>query len=467
MRNRGVEIYMMQPCWMLDGGSGDSCDESELKDVKRFLILSGIPVPTMVASMAKAHIYAKVEGSRLDVKITYLELVRWVQLFHRLLTNGNWPVWSLHISWEHTYLSSLGEAEGKEIVAYAIISYLSIGELYKPESPQGYSLCLPGGWPTPLKLRDYEWYSKEASVKQNFMYLEFLGASNASYRFRSTWDQSPVERALSATGSMGPYLLDAKILHIMMFPNYVNEITAQYSGLAENNLALVGKKLMFAANWTVEQATENDIKLYLLWFRWFASRLHPFRDFFSSFQDLLKKELEHPIWNCIVRCRHELMSHHEVNLESRPVPMLSTELVDLFPSSDASKSSRELLLKAIDCIPLLRISFVQWHAESEYDSSEKNLCLVPVLRSLRRVEERVLDILVGSSSFDVLSQLYSDLLEDHTSFWKGTTSSEFEMSTISWRSLTKNVAKLHAFCPREVKEFQVASLSPSLSLLFE
>ena len=26
MRNRGVEIYMMQPCWMLDGGI---CDESE------------------------------------------------------------------------------------------------------------------------------------------------------------------------------------------------------------------------------------------------------------------------------------------------------------------------------------------------------------------------------------------------------------------------------------------------------
>ncbi|KAI8544654.1 hypothetical protein RHMOL_Rhmol08G0312700 [Rhododendron molle] len=455
MRNRGVEIFVMQPCWMLDGGSGDTCDESELKDVKRFLILSGIPVPRMVDSMAKAHIYAKVEGSRLNVKITYLELVRWVQLFHRLLTNGNWPVWSLHISWEHTYLSSLGEAEGKDIVTYAMISYISVGELYKLESPQGHSLCLPGGWPTPLKLRDYVWYSNEASVKQNCMYLEFLGARNASYTFRSTWDQGPVEKALSATGSMGPCLLDAKILHIMMFPNYVNEITALYSGLTENNLALVGKKLMFAANWTVEQASENDIKLYLVWFCWFASRLHPFCNFFNSFLDLLKMELKHPIWNCIKRCRRELMSHHEVNLESRPIPMLSKELVDLFPSSDVPKSAREHLLKAIDCVPLLRISFQQWHAESDFDFSGKNSCLKPVLRSLSRVEERVLNILVDSPSFDVLFQLYSDLLEDHISFWKGTTSSDFEMSLISWRSLTKNVAKLHAFCPREVQEFQV------------
>ncbi|KAF7137371.1 hypothetical protein RHSIM_Rhsim07G0217300 [Rhododendron simsii] len=445
MRNRGVEIYMMQPCWMLDGGSSDSCDDSELKDVKRFLILSGIPLPGMVDSMAKAHIYAKVEGSRLDVKITYLELGRWVQLFHQLLTNGNWPVWSLHISWEHTYLSSLGEAEGKDIVTYAICSYLSIGELYKPESPQGYSLCLPGGWPTPLKLRDYVWYSKEASVKQNCMYLEFWGA----------WDRGPVEKALSATGSMGSYLLDAKILHIMMFPNYVNEITAHYGGLTENNLALAGKKLMFAANWTVEQATENDIELYLLWFRWFASRLHPFGNFFSSFYDLLEKELKHPIWNCIVRCRRELMSRHELNLESRPIPMLSTELADLFLSSDSPKSSRELLLKAICCVPLLRISFRQWHVESEYDFSEKNSCLVPVLRSLRRVEESLLDILVDSPSFDMLYQIYLDLLEDHISFWKGTMSSEFDMSLISWRSLTKNVGKLHAFCPREVEQFQV------------
>ncbi|KAF7135896.1 hypothetical protein RHSIM_Rhsim08G0236800 [Rhododendron simsii] len=455
MRNRGVEIFVMQPCWMLDGGSGDTCEESELKDVKRFLILSGIPVPRMVDSMAKAHIYAKVEGSRLNVKITYLELVRWVQLFHRLLTNGNWPVWSLHISWEHTYLSSLGEAEGKDIVTYAMISYLSVGELYKLESPHGHSLCSPGGWPTPLKLKDYAWYSNEASVKQNCMYLEFLGDRNASYTFRSTWDQGPVEKALSATGSMGPCLLDAKILHIMMFPNYVNEITALYSGLTENNLALVGKKLMFAANWTVEQASENDIKLYLLWFCWFASRLHPFCNFFNSFLDLLKKELKHPIWNCIKRCRRELMSHHEVNLESRPIPMLSKELVDLFPSSDVPKSAREHLLKAIDCVPLLRISFQQWHAESDFDFSEKNSCLEPVLRSLSRVEERILNILVDSPSFDVLFQLYSDLLEDHISFWKGTTSSEFEMSLISWRSLTKNVAKLHAFCPGEVQEFQV------------
>ncbi|GFY97181.1 midasin-like protein [Actinidia rufa] len=452
MRNRGVEIYMMQPCWMLDGGI---CDESECEDVKRFLILSGIPIDAMVDSMTKAHNYAKVEGLRLDVKITYLELARWVQLFQRLLTNGNRPLWSLQISWEHTYLSSLGEAKGKEIVAHGIISYLSMDELYKFESSPGYSLCLPGGWPTPLKVRDYTWYSKETSVKQNCMHLEFLGAQNASYTLRSALDRSSVEQTRSLTGSIGPYLTDMKILHIMMFPNFAQEITAQYGWQTEIDLALVGKKLVFAANWTIEQATENDLELYLLWLNWVASRLQPVCNFFSSFLNLLKEELKHPIWNCILRCRHELLSHHDINLDSRPIPILSMELVDLFASIDVSKSSTDLLRKAIKCAGLLRISFQQWHAESKYEYSDKNQCCIPVLRSLRRVEEKILDILVESPSFKLLFHLYTDLIEDHTTFWKGITSSQFEMSLISWRSLRKCVTKLHKFCPKEVEDLQV------------
>ncbi|CAL5443785.1 unnamed protein product [Camellia sinensis] len=454
MRNRGVEIYMMQP-WLLDGGGGDSCVESELKDVKRFLILSGIPMGMMVDSMAKAHIYARVEGLRLDIKITYLELARWVQLFQRLLTNGNWPECSLQISWEHTYLSSLGEAEGKDIVSHAIISYLSMDELYKFESSPGRSLCLPGGWPTPLKLRDYVCYSKEASVKQNCLYLEFLGSQNASHIFHSAWDRSPVEQALSVIGSMGPYLIDMKILHVMMFPNFAHEFTSKYGGQIEIDSALAGKKLLFAANWTIEQATENDLELYLLWFSWFASQVQPFCKFFSSFLNLLKQELKHPIWNCIVRCRHELLSHNQVNLDSRPIPMLSTEVVDLFASNDMSKSSSELLCKAINCAGLLRASFQQWNAESEHDYCDENQCFISVLESLRRVEEKVLDILVESPSFDLLFQIYTDLLEDHISFWNGITLSQFEMSLISWRSLTKNASKLQKFCPTEVAGLQV------------
>ncbi|XAR49907.1 hypothetical protein NMG60_11004090 [Bertholletia excelsa] len=455
MRNRGVEIYMMQPYWLLDSGSIEACIESELRDAKRFLILSGIPLNKMLDSMAKAHIYAKAEGLRLNVSITYLELARWVQLFQQLLTNGNQPLWSLQLSWEHTYLSSLGEAEGKDIIAHALTCYLSRSELSKFELLPGYSLCLPGGWPKPLKLRDYVWYSKETSVKQNCMYLGFLGAQSASYKCRSAWDCSPVEQALSATGFKGPYVMDMKMLHVMMFPNFLHEVMVYYGRQMEMDVVIAQKKLLFAANWTIEQATENDLELYLLWFSWFGSQLHPLCNFFSSFLNTLKKELKHPIWNCILHCRHELLSYSKVELDSWPIPMLSMELIDLVASNGLPKLPCNLLQKAIHCVGLLRASFQQWQTESECHYSDKNKCFLPVLRSLRRVEEKVLDVLVESSEFDVLFQLYKDLLEDHISFWNSIRTSQFEFSVISWRSLMKNAEKLQKFFPKELEELQM------------
>ena len=48
MRNRGVEIFMDQQCWLLDGSGGFNGDEFELKDVNRFLVQSGIPIDNLV-----------------------------------------------------------------------------------------------------------------------------------------------------------------------------------------------------------------------------------------------------------------------------------------------------------------------------------------------------------------------------------------------------------------------------------
>ncbi|MCI15251.1 midasin, partial [Trifolium medium] len=60
MRNRGVEIFMMEPYWALDDISG-SLEIFESKDVKRFLSLAGIPFAQLIDSMARAHMYAKSE----------------------------------------------------------------------------------------------------------------------------------------------------------------------------------------------------------------------------------------------------------------------------------------------------------------------------------------------------------------------------------------------------------------------
>ncbi|XP_057977825.1 midasin isoform X2 [Malania oleifera] len=452
MRNRGVEIFMMPPYWLPVRGSGDSYEEAEQEDVKRFLVLSGIPIGKLVDIMAKAHIYARDEGLRLNVRITYLELARWVHLFQKLLVNGNQPFWSLETSWESTYISSLGEAEGWEIIAHAKISYLSRAHFSKFGWSLG-SLCFPGGWPMPLRINDFVWNSKEISVRQNCMYLEFLGAQCASYEFSNACNLFPFDQALFGNCCTKTYLVDMKTLCLLMFPNASKEMTFNYSTPAEFNPVLANKMLLFAANWTIEQATEGDLKLYLLWFSWLGSQLQPFCQFFSSFLSLLDQEMEHPIWKCINRCRHELLSRHNIDLDSHPIPILSFDLVNLDALNEISLLSSKLLSNAIKCVGLLRLTLQQWNAESRHNYSDKTRCFTFVFRSLHMLEEEILNILVDSPSFDVLVQFYNELLQDHILFWNSVSADQFEYLPISWHSLMKNAARLQEFCPEVVETF--------------
>lgn len=453
MRNRGIEIFLMQPQW-LDDSSGYKCDEIELNDVKRFLVLSGIPFGQLVHSMAKSHIYARDEGFRFSVSITYLELAHWVQLFQQLITNGNQPLWSLQTSWEHIYLSSLGVADGGKIVSHVKHAYLSVKEMSESGSSLASSLYLPGGWPMPLKLRDFVFYSKEASVKQNISYLQFLAAQCASYELEDTRNRCRVNQDLTAGGFAGMELMNMRILCQIMFPMSLN-ITSL--NLKENfDLSLAKKKLWFAANWTIEQATGNDLKLYLLWFSQFRSLSLPV----AQLDSLYKLVVEHPIWKYLTKCHNEIISVHGVKFEKQLIPILSLEFIDEIAPNDRNS---KYLHNAITCVGPLRLSYQQWNHESLHYNGEEAQCFLPVLTSLRVLEEELLEKLVDSSimlvesaSFDVFIELYANLLEDHTSFWNGLMSSDLGKSLISWRSLLKNATKLKSLCPEAVDKLLVS-----------
>ncbi|CAM8892451.1 unnamed protein product [Rhodiola kirilowii] len=58
MRNRGVEIYLMQPYWLFDEAKRRGLVEAEYMDLNRFLVLGGIPVRKLVDMMVKAHLYS-------------------------------------------------------------------------------------------------------------------------------------------------------------------------------------------------------------------------------------------------------------------------------------------------------------------------------------------------------------------------------------------------------------------------
>lgn len=447
MRNRGIEIFMMEPDWLFD----DRCTKSEieLENAKRYIVLSGVPSGKLVDLMANAHMYAKVEGALLKIRITLLELARWVQLFQQLLTNGNELSWSLQTSWQHTYVSLFGVDGEENIVDQAGVRIFLTPKFQDFSFSQAGLLSLPGGWPAPLKLRDYLIYSKETCIRQNCIYLEFLGAQTACY---ST--SAALHNALAPTSVVTSLVMDTRLLHAMMFPTN-SSCQANFCGREkELNLDLAREMLLYAANWAFEQATESDYKLYLLWFSHVGSLLQQHSPFFSVFASNLAKELEHPIWNQIFSCRREIVSHNLVNLDTCPIPLLSVDVVDLIPTDNVLKSCSGVLVDAIKSVRLLRLSHLQWSSEIGYKYSSETQFFKPVLRSLQELEKKILELFVHSPSFDVLFQLYSNLLEHHTLLWTGIITSQNECLLISWRSLMKEVSRLSKFFPKEVETFQ-------------
>ncbi|KAJ4836844.1 hypothetical protein Tsubulata_018473 [Turnera subulata] len=440
MRNRGVEIYVMQPYWLFDVGNDHMREEFELKDAKRFLVSSGIAFGKLVDCMAKAHIYATKEGRRFDVQITYLELGRWVQLFQQLLMNGNGPSWSLQMSWEHTYLSSFGESVGWDIISHGKLAFLTDTTVVESDWPVEYLLFLPGGWPMPLNLWDFIWHSRESSVKQNCMYLEYLVSQ---YEFGS---RSSLHHVLSSA-SKSTSLMDVETLHGLMFPNASSSLIPR----SEFDVKLAKKMLLFASNWSIEQATERDYKLYLLRLGSLRFNQRGLDHFFSSFLRLLTEEMKHPIWRSILDCRNQLVSVHGYNLQTKP--LLSLELVDFTAPCDTSNLSCELLSKAVNSVGLLRLSYEQWSTESGHVYNTEALKFKPILKALKKLEKQILNKIVDCTSYDMLVKLYTDLIEAHMVFWNAVTSLGAEQLFFSWRSLMKNVLKLHDCFPEAVEQF--------------
>ncbi|PWA35065.1 ATPase [Artemisia annua] len=161
------------------------------------------------------------------------------------------------------------------------------------------------------------------------------------------------------------------MLHDMVFPK------ADRAGLHTTNrtqfdVALANKKLLFAANWSIEQATINNLKVYVLWLRWLSDQLQGYCSFFSSFLKLLNEEMNHSRWNCIKQ------SHEVLRKDLILQPMLSLDHANL-------TGNQHLINK---CVGLLRLSHQQWHAETEFKYS---VCMSAFIMS--NVDEGNLDVL--------------------------------------------------------------------------
>jgi midasin len=469
MRNRGVEVFLMDQDWNMDGGFSVSSD-SERKDVIRFLISCGIPRLELVSLMSEAHMYAKAAGLCLGINITLLEVTRWVQLFQQLLLKGNQFLWSLHLSWEHTYLPSLGEVNGSDIVEEGKTRFLTnfdgsdvvdgkkIRFLTDFDGSAGlhsrFSLSLPGGWPMEQKLRDLIWYSKETCVKRNCMYLQSLGAQYASYRITSLKDSSSL---LGPSSNIHPTILPTASLCELQFPTFSGH-SVKPSIHRSFNSDLADLMLFFAANWVMEQSTENNLELYAIWLKWYNCLVQPYCKFFESYGSILKQEMEHPIWHSIRECYREIVAYHKI--KTQDIPLLSKKLLDM-SGCDALIACKNQLRNCLNGLSLLRLTLQQWQVETNHpDLAVMKATLLPALKSLRCLEGEVLQMVV--KSWDLLD-IYSSLLDYHRSVWKMMTLSQFDGLPVVWNLLMKNVLKLQREFPVEVGVFLVC-FHPFISL---
>ncbi|XP_031485697.1 midasin isoform X2 [Nymphaea colorata] len=455
MRNRGIEVFLLQPYWLaseLEAGCEEKC--FELEDVKRFLVLSGIPCYKVINAMARAHLYFKAEGTNFGLYISFLELSKWVYLYQKLLMNGSDNMQSLLLSMEHVYLSSFGSSAGKDILMHSASLYLKDLDAKVFDTLFESSLSMPGGWPSPLNTPSYLWYPKQAYVKGNCMYVEFLASQFASYCTLTSMPPALVK--------MHPQILSRKHLLLMLFPASSEQLKAYK--VPNLDLGLVEKMLTFAANWAIEQATLDDVDLYVMWFRYHASKFEPYCHFLNCFVSVLEKMIAHPIWSEVIAC------HEQITVDVRTTPLLSVKVLELKASNEVKKR----FLNAIRGVRLLQLSFLQWEREcidalpepkSEILSIPGKSCypmwrfhsyILPVFDSLKRLEVRVLDAMLISPCFGFLQQVYANIIDNHISFWKHINSNQSKDMVISWHSLKKETEKLHEQFPEEVNGFMAA-----------
>ncbi|XP_042404787.1 midasin-like [Zingiber officinale] len=437
MRNRGVEIFMMNQIWL----PKEVHLESDREDVKRFLILSGIPYNKLVSAMTEAHMYLTKEGSRLGIRITLRELSRWVQLFQQLLLMGNQPKWSLQLSWEHTYLSSFGDDEGVDAVMKAKFSYLSDTNWFVSNEILGPSLHLPKGWPSPLTLRCAKWYSRETSTRESCLFLEFLLFQSASCEFQTHEMVTAIQ-----SQKIHPSIIPMNMLRQFLFPDCVNEtnLGAQIS-INQFDLTLINNMLFFAANWSIEQAMESDTSLYALLFKWYGSQVQQYCQYFNSILNIFQSETNHSIWKCICKYWKDVISYHKIDVRSRPLPVLSHEVVNL-ASHEMLKDCQKSLCSAADSVRLLSLTYRQWNMESDSLSQCESLQypVLPVLNFLGRLEKEALEHILESHE---VQQIYTELIEYHMLFWQNVFSSNHDLLSITWSFLRREITKLRPHFP--------------------
>ncbi|KAL3690583.1 hypothetical protein R1sor_016892 [Riccia sorocarpa] len=464
MRNRGVEIFMLEPDWfvsMLDQPlPGAESEDITSESSYRILAQSGIPGVTLVEAMFKAHteVMTLSGSSRGGTNVSLRTLSHWISLLQQLLERGNRFVWSLRCSWVQTYMRPLS-TEGAREAALRIFS-LRLAQL-SGVSRTDPCLWVPWGWPSPHNLSYFSIRSKESLVVFDSTYLEQLVSEYVAMKAREEWmgglrgnSHIWLKNDMEIFSYLPPVIL-RKYLH----PLASSDADVQGNVDADIRFRDLSVKLHHASLWMIEQGSLSDRGLRIMWLKRLAAKMGQFSQMLISLIQVLKQETDHVVGKELLAAWQKLEATVDGAFDLTVIPYASQSSVRIpvhtqhMVSFGTSRLDFGEVFFLGRKILILRRCLLQWQMEDDFFKSvsvqgasaasspllqsylhhrhgsvrgagvtqiPKTLLkyLYPLISSVRNLEN---EVLIGTGSdlwFTGVEVTLSTLLDWHEAVWK-------------------------------------------------
>ncbi|BBM98800.1 midasin [Marchantia polymorpha subsp. ruderalis] len=380
MRNRGVEIFMMESDWYFpepkEPSSLSRLNDLASESAYKLLVQSGIPGNILIEGMYKAHLDIKMYTKSLPggTHVSLRTLSHWISLLHQLLERGANFTWSLACSWVQTFVRHLENAPAREAALHMFHSRIS--KLDLGGSHQELSLFVPGGWPSPHNLSLYCMRSKESNVKVDSMYVEQLISEyilmQSAKNGRSNLQRSSGGISCSSIASKVDIFtyLSPRLLYRILNPSTRMDGDTRTNFDDQNLFRDIEAKLHYASLWMIEHGSLSDMGLRILWLNSFAAKIEGFDRIFLPLVVALEKELQHAIGKELLLAWERLESQIGGDFFYNVIPYTSGSkaLTPRFQNEGNSELSKDAVSQVMFLgkkLLSLRRSLLQWHIEDE------------------------------------------------------------------------------------------------------
>ncbi|KAI5058508.1 hypothetical protein GOP47_0026678 [Adiantum capillus-veneris] len=458
MRNRGVEIHLMQPHTWIDNVNCFLGQEEQTKnagDSRQYLIHAGIPSVPLVDAMCHAHIDASriSDASALDYSACIRELRQWMNLFWQLLNRGFSLSESLFCSWDQTYVHGYADYRKGGVVADVSKRHFT-QSTYAAMVQSSSTLQLPGGWPRPLSASNFCRMSIEAVAMRDCMYLEHLLGEQAAFQVRSAWcsvDTNERENLFKWMQNQkdAAVVFPGPLFQLLLHPSSSKSLVFVERSVPDSKI--LDKMVMYASLWIMRGVCSSLTReMRYMWMKWKADQAGPHRNSLKLFCKIIEQESGHPVYKQAMESLIHFTAIEDDQLDKLDAlrrTLLQWQIEDdWFEKSHQNlhRKPESLIIKSFKCYAGQSKDYVM---EMEWNDSA--LAAYPLLLFVRGLEEEVLSCRHSEWSKETC-KTYFKLLDSHKALWKAACEVFIESDVYSeshglylcWKTLRGSIIQL-------------------------